>query len=184
MDPKRKALLKEVRETLLHLYHRPPITKAAREDFCGRELVCMAYEGNYGTAGWVLCVNGSPPRGTVIITQDGPCGTVRDVLYYDDDRCRRLQRDSKAVRLFTRFWEEILNKGRAWPQPLTVRFADLDEPEPAAWEGWTRQGDALWARMVEGAPSSSACWDRLLAHPGDKLVLPIGHNPNEKGNRR
>ena len=38
-----------------------------------RDLVCTPYVGNYGmVCGWVVCVNGSPPRGTLVIDNYDP----------------------------------------------------------------------------------------------------------------
>jgi len=44
-----------------------------------RELVVTDFQGNCGHAGTVLCVNGSPPKGTVIAWKEGHFG----VLAYD-----------------------------------------------------------------------------------------------------
>lgn len=38
-----------------------------RWDIYQRELCIAPYPGAYGLAGWVITVNGSPPRGTIIV---------------------------------------------------------------------------------------------------------------------
>jgi hypothetical protein len=39
-------------------------------DIDDRKLVCTPFNGEYGLAGWVVCVEGSPPRGTLVIPKD------------------------------------------------------------------------------------------------------------------
>jgi len=39
-------------------------------DFKSRPLVCTPYKANHGVvSGWVICVNGSPPKATLLIDQ-------------------------------------------------------------------------------------------------------------------
>jgi hypothetical protein len=44
--------------------------RLARESltsFMQRGLECTPFLGNYGPAGWLVCVNGSPPRGSLLL---------------------------------------------------------------------------------------------------------------------
>jgi hypothetical protein len=36
----------------------------------GREICVTPFEGNYGKAGYVIAINGSPPRGILIVQKD------------------------------------------------------------------------------------------------------------------
>jgi hypothetical protein len=95
--------------TLIRLLHgRDSITPGYRRDFYGREIVATPYGGNYGTAGWVLCVNGSPPRGTVLL--DAELIGVNGIVYWDGFRCRKVQMDSEAGRSLKRFYEQHLSQ--------------------------------------------------------------------------
>ena len=39
-----------------------------RANYLARSLVCTPFGGRHGsTAGWVICVNGSPPKGVLVI---------------------------------------------------------------------------------------------------------------------
>jgi hypothetical protein len=41
--------------------------------FMKRKLECTPYTGNYGgLSGWVICVSGSPPKGTIYLSDFGP----------------------------------------------------------------------------------------------------------------
>jgi len=42
------------------------------KDVCQRDIIITPYEGAYGWAGVVITVNGSPPRGTVLVRKSGP----------------------------------------------------------------------------------------------------------------
>ena len=75
---------------------RPWIGPAFRRDIAGREIVCTPYGGNYGRAGWVIVVNGSPPRCTIIYEH----GAEKPVAIVSD-RSRRLGTEqAKIVQLF------------------------------------------------------------------------------------
>ncbi|GEM_PF-6819918 len=44
-------------------------TAAVRRQMRDREIVVTPYDGNYGRAGIVIAVNGSPPRGAVVVSK-------------------------------------------------------------------------------------------------------------------
>jgi hypothetical protein len=49
-----------------------PSAKDSRE-YLKRSMVCTPYMGSYGKlSGWVICVNGSPPKGTLVIMGTSP----------------------------------------------------------------------------------------------------------------
>ena len=97
--------LVEFRDLLVHLsggwWH------ARRDDIRGREIICTPYDGNYGLAGWVIVVNGSPPRCTVLyeIGSERPVSVVAGVS-------RRMGLQQAAVS--DRFWSNWL-QGRTTP---------------------------------------------------------------------
>lgn len=61
----------ELRELFLHLRcpasQRPP---KMREDMDGREIVVTPFDGAYGNAGVVIALNGSPPRGVIVVLEN------------------------------------------------------------------------------------------------------------------
>lgn len=68
----------EVKEKFRHciwylIHYRGDTRKLgqAGHDFLSRKLICTPFEGCYGAHGWVVCVNGSPPRGLVIFQKSG-----------------------------------------------------------------------------------------------------------------
>lgn len=74
-------------------------------DCYGRNLICTPFEGNYGPAGWVLCLDGSPPRGTLLVLS-GKAELPFSAFYTDGVRSKKLQvRQEATVR---RFWQEHL----------------------------------------------------------------------------
>jgi hypothetical protein len=105
-------------DALYHLYHgkNPAWPSKAKEDFYGRELVCTPFGGCYGPAGWVACVNGSPPRGTVLIVgsrfDGGPI-----LVYFDGTRSRRLNDHGEAAAVFRDFHRRFLD-GAARADPV------------------------------------------------------------------
>ncbi|HTU19243.1 MAG TPA: hypothetical protein VMG10_14380 [Gemmataceae bacterium] len=103
-------------ETLLRLVNgRSPVSADYRRDFAWRELVCTPYEGCYGVAGWILCVNGSPPRATVLF--DAPrYDRLVHLVFYHASRCRNVSLDSEAGRSLARFHEEHLKDEQ---EPMT-----------------------------------------------------------------
>lgn len=76
---------------LLELYSGRTPTPGAIQDFLGREIVATPFGGRYGQAGWVLCVNGSPPRGCVVAIETSEHRTQPPAIFYlEMDKSRRL----------------------------------------------------------------------------------------------
>ena len=51
------------------------------DDVRGRKLCCTPFRGAYGRAGWVIAVNGSPPRGMLtVLTSEGDLYPTRPGL--------------------------------------------------------------------------------------------------------
>jgi hypothetical protein len=78
----------------------------------GRELVCTPFDGHYGIAGWVACLNGSPPRGIIAIVGNPVMSVPSRVTYLDWRRPRRLHGEAQ-LRVVRRFWKEHLERARA-----------------------------------------------------------------------
>lgn len=81
-----------LRNLLAKLYRYPA------RDYHQRDLVCTPFDGAYGRAGWVICVNGSPPQGTLLVIGKG----ARDPVFYAyEGRSRKLSSDQcQLVREF------------------------------------------------------------------------------------
>jgi hypothetical protein len=100
---RKAAALSGMAELMVSLLYRPGRPSAkGREDVTSRDLVCTPFDGHYGQAGWVLCVNGSPPRGTLLILKDAFITIPVPVFYITLDGCRRLRgrEDLATVREF------------------------------------------------------------------------------------
>jgi len=72
------------------------LSRACVADMQGRELVCTPYGGNYGVAGWLIVLNGSPPRLTLIVENNS--GAIIAVV---SERSRRL--GLQHAKIVTRF---------------------------------------------------------------------------------
>jgi hypothetical protein len=54
-------------------------------------------------------------------------------------------------------------------------------PRPSAFVGWYRAKRPQRWRPVVQADNEEAALDRLLSEPpGDKIVLPVGRDPNQR----
>lgn len=70
----------EIKRGILEIYYEKNpecITKDALE----RKLVCSSIPGAYGPQGYVVSVEGSPPRGTVFVL-----GVNREVFFYENGK--------------------------------------------------------------------------------------------------
>lgn len=96
----------ELRELLLELYSGRVPTPAARKDFEGRELVVSPFDGHYGLAGWIIAVNGSPPRGVVVSLETRERRYMpASVFYLEMDKSRRL--GAAQASIVRKFIEQI-----------------------------------------------------------------------------
>ena len=81
------------------------------EDYRARDLVVTTFGGNYGPAGWVIALNGSPPRGLFLVTKEAMSwgeGGSR-ILWFDGASRPRLLGDRQAdvVRRYLRATVEV-----------------------------------------------------------------------------
>lgn len=82
---------KALHSLLLELYSGRIPTEAARKDFEGRDLVATPFGGAYGHAGWIIAVNGSPPRGVIVCLETKDHKYVpASIFYLEVDKSRRL----------------------------------------------------------------------------------------------
>jgi hypothetical protein len=65
----------DLMQLFLRWYYGNDIGAMEVADFDTRKLICTPF-GGPGTAGWVVCVNGTPPRGTLVILGMGPPFTM------------------------------------------------------------------------------------------------------------
>lgn len=90
--------LKDLMCELCHGSQRP--TRGAYQDYRGRELIVTKYDGAYGTAGWVIALNGSPPRGVLIASPENYVPDIAVFVNFNSSRrCRSLgEKQSRLVR--------------------------------------------------------------------------------------
>lgn len=101
----------EVYLTLYRLFHgRGATTKGMRENWMGRQLVCTPFEGSYGVAGWVVCVNGSPPRATAVFLTGSEAPDV--ILFWDGNKARKLPWHTEQVKTLWGFWKRHLKEAK------------------------------------------------------------------------
>lgn len=78
------------------------------KDVYSRKIVVTQYDGNYGNAGLVIALNGSPPRGTIILAEsrhDIGFWIPPKVFYIVDEKSRRMgDKQSQVVREFAKAW--------------------------------------------------------------------------------
>lgn len=102
-DVSRQPHVREFRKLALKLWRiEDSIVTPAKEDFSLRDINVSPYTGAYGLAGYVLAVNGSPPRGTFIAV-----ASYRHVFYLDGHgRSRRLSYEHGEI-----VWEYLEAEG-------------------------------------------------------------------------
>lgn len=79
-----------VRRVIARLYD-PSVDPSA--DMLSRPLVATPFQGNYGRAGWVIAVNGSPPRGVVTVLGG-------DAFFISSGRSKRITREPQLAAIF------------------------------------------------------------------------------------
>lgn len=87
----------EATKALMHWFLKKyDLTQASakvREDYLRRGLVCTPFVGGYGKiSGWIICVNGSPPKGTLVVFGEGPPNAP---AYYLSGNSRRVSGDNE-----------------------------------------------------------------------------------------
>lgn len=90
-----------------------------KRDFLRRGLFCTSYGGNYNKlAGWVVCVVGSPPKGTVMMEIEGVgLNPQVSTAHYVYGRSLRLSSNPKYLAILEAFFAEHL-EGKN--EPLTL----------------------------------------------------------------
>lgn len=125
-DMKEMALV-ELRELLVTLSH----CRDART----RRLICTPCDGNYGCiAHWAIVVNGSPPRGTLIVGQQR-YSARDDITFISEGRAHRLGcKQALIVRKFedAYLWVEGGAIDRA--SIVTIPDTELDVRKPETKE--------------------------------------------------
>lgn len=102
---------KNLRELFFHLLYsagdQPSIK--AKQDFDDRELVVTPFDGCYGRAGWVLAMNGSPPRGILVSTEaSGMNNHPAQIFYIRSDKSKRIgPAQAEVVRTYLKSLPEI-----------------------------------------------------------------------------
>jgi hypothetical protein len=82
-----------------------------QRDFLRRGLCCTPYGGNYDKlAGWLVCVVGSPPKGTLILEIGGPDQQVSDAFWFYG-RSKLISTDKNCLPIVQAFFNEHL-RGR------------------------------------------------------------------------
>jgi hypothetical protein len=64
--------------------------QAVEDGYYGRDIVVTPYEGEYGLAGYVVCLNGSPARGTFLVPKQAlsPNSIGFGIIYVDSGSAR------------------------------------------------------------------------------------------------
>src|SRR4051812_48176811 len=106
--PKLKTYDPDLWDFYVMLHHA---TNIPLRDLAGREVVCTPCGGNYGcVAYWLLAVNGSPPRGTILFDANGYTPTIAFLI--DAERSRRL--GAAQARIVEVFVRRFLGKKGHW----------------------------------------------------------------------
>lgn len=115
---------KNLRETFYKLCFSPgERTRKIRENFEGRDIVTTPFGGNYGVAGWAICMNGSPPRGTVIHMRNDN-SRAHFIL---DGRTKRIgDAQVEVIRQYLKFINYTDHTSRYWPEAYKTTW----EPTP------------------------------------------------------
>lgn len=111
---------------LRHLIFRLTKVRDSRE----RDLVCTPYGGTYETvAGWVIVVEGSPARGTILI--DGLfISAIPQVFFIDEGKSRRL--GSEQARIVCTFAKlHLPNCGEDYPRLDDAAVVTIPPDAPA-----------------------------------------------------
>ena len=105
-DNSEEPQVTEMSKLLRHLYGVN--TASGRKDFDGREIVMTPFGGAYGQAGWVIAVEGSPPRGVIISLETERHDYQPPAIFYlGMDRSRRLgDAQAKTVRKFLAWYDQ------------------------------------------------------------------------------
>lgn len=78
-------------------------------DVMERELVITPFGGNYGVAGYIIVINGSPPRGIVMVIGGGTESITGMAVVGNDGRAKRIESLSYTSHLKSsihrRLWE-------------------------------------------------------------------------------
>ena len=80
-----EATLQDFRDLIIYLASgfSAWASRTFREDMAGRAIVATPYGGCYGPAGWIICLNGSPPKCTIVAESGSDsiiciaCGSAR-----------------------------------------------------------------------------------------------------------
>jgi hypothetical protein len=144
-----------LRAILVRLYYgKSDDFRRDPDDVGGRPLVCTPFKGAYGPAGWVICVEGSPPRGTLLVLTSESRGmrvsgrnrivTIYPACYCEIEACKRL-RDVERLYVVQRFVDLCLAgrteaftipglPARQNPRPHLGRAAPSPDPTPPVEE--------------------------------------------------
>ena len=107
----------DVRDLFCELrFGRHGPTAAQRAQVDGRTLVCSPIHGCYGSpSGWAICLEGSPPQGTLLVMARDVEHVTRPPVYFVTTggwRWRRLAH--RQLRMLLPFWRQHLRDGDAW----------------------------------------------------------------------
>ncbi len=80
-----------------------------KQAYMRRGLCCTPYGGNYGmVAGWVVCVVGSPPKGTITMPVSNESNPRVEGAYYFFGSSKNLYANSKHLAILQAFVDEHL----------------------------------------------------------------------------
>lgn len=80
-----------VKALIITMYCGKQVSKKYRDDLLARDLICSEFGGAYGRAGWVFCLEGSPPRGTIVCMETEAYTYMPPAIFFlEQDRSRRV----------------------------------------------------------------------------------------------
>jgi hypothetical protein len=81
-------MLDNLRELLSELFLGRQCSERSHNDMLRRPLHCTPYTGGYGDTpvGWIIAVEGSPPKGTLMIQNNFECGIRSHYIKYGSRR--------------------------------------------------------------------------------------------------
>ncbi len=98
---------RNLKDLILYLRMGKRPSKGIVEDYHGRDIVVTPFDGAYGHAGVVVALNGSPPRGLFLVTDESldPNGYGFGVVWFDGGQRARVLSEQQA-KVIIRFLQE------------------------------------------------------------------------------
>lgn len=110
-------LADKVRRMICEMVSRSP-SNNMRKDYGSRPLICTRFLGGYGPAGWLIVLEGSPPRGVILSLENDTTCYPPAIFFMTLDKSRRVG-DAQA-RLVRQFIASELLTGKHELKPASL----------------------------------------------------------------